>query len=151
MRAIACIMFPSSHAAVGAYPRLDAVSSIIASSHSLILLLLFDSVPHTTAVPLGIAQCVDPAALDHAGIPGLELLTNKHSLAHVSRLLGWERRFVPETAMDKSVGRDMPLEWLAKRGTHRGVYPLGAASRFLHTYISPSTQGSGGVQEETGV
>ena len=32
MRAIACIMFPSFHAAVGAHSRLDAVSSIIASS-----------------------------------------------------------------------------------------------------------------------
>ena len=47
MRAIACIMFPSSHAAVGAYPRLDAVSSIIASSHSLIFLLLTSFSPES--------------------------------------------------------------------------------------------------------
>ena len=44
---VACIMFPSSHAAVGAYPRLDAVSSIIASSHSLIFLLLTSFSPES--------------------------------------------------------------------------------------------------------
>ena len=47
MRAIACIMFPSSHAAVGAYPRLDAVSFIIASSYSLIFLLLISFSPES--------------------------------------------------------------------------------------------------------
>ena len=45
--AIACIIFPSSHAAVGAYPRLDAVSSIIASSHSLTFLLLASFSPES--------------------------------------------------------------------------------------------------------
>ena len=78
------------------------------------------------AVPVPVAQCVDKAAIGNAGIHGIELLTDKHSLARVSRLLGWEGRFVPETAM--SVGHDT-LEWLAKRGSHRGVYPLAVAGR----------------------
>ena len=77
-------------------------------------------------MPVPVAQCVDRAAIGNAGIHGIELLTDKHSLARVSRLLGWEGRFVPETAM--SVGHDA-LEWLAKRGSHRGVYPLAAAGR----------------------
>ena len=77
-------------------------------------------------MPVPVAQCVDKAAIGNAGIHGIELLTDKHSLARVSRLLGWEGRFVPETAM--SVGHDT-LEWLAKRGSHRGVYPLAAAGR----------------------
>ena len=81
------------------------------------------------SMPLGVGQCVDKAAIGNAGIRGMELLTDKHSLARVSRLLGWEGRFVPETATERSVGHEMSLEWLAKRGTHRGVYPLGAAGR----------------------
>ena len=78
-------------------------------------------------MPLGVAQCVDKAAIGDAGIHGMELLTDKHSLARISRLLGWEGRFVPETATERSVSHEMSLEWLAKRGTHRGVYPLGAS------------------------
>jgi hypothetical protein len=78
------------------------------------------------AMPVPVAQCVDKAAIGNAGIHGIELLTDKHSLSRVGRLLGWEGRFVPETAM--SVGHDT-LEWLAKRGSHRGVYPLAAAGR----------------------
>ena len=77
-------------------------------------------------MPVPVAQCVDKAVIGNAGIHGIELLTDKHSLSRVSRLLGWEGRFVPETAM--SVGHDT-LEWLAKRGSHRGVYPLAAAGR----------------------
>ena len=78
------------------------------------------------AMPVPVAQCVDKAAIGNAGIHGIELLTDKHSLSRVGRLLGWEGRFVPETAM--SVSHDT-LEWLAKRGSHRGVYPLAAAGR----------------------
>ena len=77
-------------------------------------------------MPVPVAQCVDKAAIGNAGIHGIELLTDKHSLSRVGRLLGWEGRFVPETAMSVSHNT---LEWLAKRGSHRGVYPLAAAGR----------------------
>ena len=88
-------------------------------------------------MPVPVAQCVDKAAIGNAGIHGIELLTDKHSLARVSRLLGWEGRFVPETAM--SVGHDT-LEWLAKRGSHRGVYPLAAAGRERSLAGQPSAE-----------
>ena len=69
-RAIACmcIMFPLSHAAVGAYPRLDAVSSIIASSHSPISLVLTSFSPELT-LPADIRHARDGLALVGARWP----------------------------------------------------------------------------------
>ena len=58
-RAIACIMFPSSHAAAFVYPLLASVASIIASSHSLAPLFLSLSSPASSEVTV----CVRAVAL----------------------------------------------------------------------------------------
>ena len=82
-----------------------------------------------TPPPDGLFACVDRRALPRAGIPGLSLLTDKRNLAEASRLLGWEKRLVPESTADESVARGEPYAWLAKRGAHRGVSLYDSSSR----------------------
>ena len=78
----ACIIFPSFHAAVGAYSRLDAVSSIIASSHSLMFLLLTSFSPES-AVAAFVSQS-QSVREDPCWIPAFSPLDcNTYRVAHI--------------------------------------------------------------------